>query len=275
MTEITATSLPREAASEAGREASPPGLDPSPPSTGIIPSTLSIIERVALDPRADVEKLERMLALQERIMAQEAARAFLEAKARIGRKLADVRIVKTKSVLYSIDKNDERKGKAEAFRYAPMEEIDKFIRPLLVDEGMEISYTTKVREGGGAEVVARLSHPNGHFMESSIPLPLDTTGGKSNVQAMGSTVKYGCRYTTCMLFNIVVLDDDDGTGGTIDKAQAKTIRELMISAGADEAGFLKFMHASSVDEIAYRDYRKAVSALEGKIAKKEKANDAG
>jgi hypothetical protein len=47
MTEITATSP--KVASEAGREALPPGQDPSLPSTGIIPSTLSLIERIARD----------------------------------------------------------------------------------------------------------------------------------------------------------------------------------------------------------------------------------
>jgi hypothetical protein len=44
--EITAASSP-DVAREAGREASPPSLDPSPPSTGIIPSALSLIERIA------------------------------------------------------------------------------------------------------------------------------------------------------------------------------------------------------------------------------------
>jgi hypothetical protein len=40
----------------------------APPSD--IPSTvLALIERVALDPRADVEKLERMMAMYERLKA--------------------------------------------------------------------------------------------------------------------------------------------------------------------------------------------------------------
>jgi len=45
-------------------------LLPAPPSDG--PSTvLALIERVALDPRADVEKLERTMAMYERLKASQ------------------------------------------------------------------------------------------------------------------------------------------------------------------------------------------------------------
>jgi len=44
-----------------------------------------------------------------------------------------------------------------------------------------------------------------------MPAPLDTTGGKSNVQAVGSTNSFLRRYVACNIFNIVVVgDDDDG-----------------------------------------------------------------
>ncbi len=50
-------------------------LLPVPPSNS--PSTvLALIERVALDPRADVEKLERMMAMYERLKAKEAELAY-------------------------------------------------------------------------------------------------------------------------------------------------------------------------------------------------------
>jgi hypothetical protein len=44
---------------------------------------LALIERVALDPRADVEKLERMMAMYERLKAKEAELAYNAAKGRI------------------------------------------------------------------------------------------------------------------------------------------------------------------------------------------------
>jgi hypothetical protein len=73
------------------------------------------------------------------------------------------------------------------------------------------------------------------------------------------------------------VDDDDGTGGTIDEAQTKTILDLIKKAKAGTK-FLKYMKAqteeagsleAAVATIAARDYRKAISTLEEQIAKAE------
>ena len=75
----------------------------APPSDS--PSTvLALIERIALDPRTDVEKLERMIAMYERLKAKEAELAYNAAKGRILKKLAGIKFVKNRSVLYEIEK---------------------------------------------------------------------------------------------------------------------------------------------------------------------------
>ena len=84
-------------------------LPPAPSSDS--PSTvLALIERVALDPHADVEKLERVMAMYERLKAKEAEFAYNAAKGRILRKLARIKIVKNRSVLYEIEKGKPQKG---------------------------------------------------------------------------------------------------------------------------------------------------------------------
>ena len=254
-------------------------LPPAPPSDG--PSAiLALIERVALDPCADVGKLERVIAMYERVKAKEAELAYNAAKGRILKKLAGIKIVKYRSVLCGIDKGKPQKGTYEAFKYAPLEEIDKHLRPLLAEEDMDLSYSDEPREGGDILIRGRLKHlPGGHYEDSFMPAPLDTTGGKSDVQAVGSTNSFLRRYVACNLFNIVVVgDDDDGTGGTIDEPQTKTILDLIKKANAGPK-FLKYMKAQSVAEagsldaavatIAARDYRKAISTLEEQIAKAE------
>jgi ERF superfamily len=252
---------------------------PAPPSDS--PSTvLALIERVALDPCNDVEKLERMMAMYHRLKAKEAELAYNAAKGRILKKLARIKIVKNRSVLPEIEKRKPQKGTYEAFRYAPLEEIDKHLRPLLAEEDMDLSYSDEPQEGGGILIRGRLKHlPSGHYEDSFMPAPLDTSGGKSSVQAVGSTNSFLRRYVTCNIFNIVVVgDDDDGTGGTIDKAQTQTILDLIKRAKIGPK-FLKYMKAQSVEEagsleaavatIAARDYRKAISTLEEQIAKAE------
>src|SRR5437868_12120729 len=120
----------------------------APPSDS--PSTvLGLIERVALDPGGDVEKLERIMVMYQRLKAKEAELAYNAAKGRILRKLARIKIVKNRSVLYEIEKGNPQKGTYQAFKYAPLEEIDKHLRPLLAKEEMDLSYSDEPREGGG------------------------------------------------------------------------------------------------------------------------------
>src|SRR6516165_10244776 len=251
----------------------------APPSDA--PSmVLVLIERLALDPSADVEKLARTMAMYERLKAKEAELAYNAAKGRILKKLASIKIVKNRSVLHEIEQGKPQKAAYEAFKYAPLEEIDKHLRPLLAQEDMDLSYSDEPREGDGIVIRGRLKHlPGGHYEDSFMPAPLDKTGGKSDVQAVGSTNSYLRRYVACNIFNIVVVgDDDDGTGGTIGEAQAKTILELIKKAKVGPK-FLKYMKAPSIAEagsleaavatIAARDYRKAISTLEEQIVKVE------
>src|SRR5271166_7004893 len=210
---------------------------------------LALIERVALDPRADVEKLERMMAMYDRLKAKEADLAYNAAKGRILKKLARIKIVKNKSALYEIEKGRPQRGTYEAFKYAPLEEIDKHLRPLLAKEDLDLSYSDEPQEGGGILIRGRLKHlPGGHYEDSFMPAPLDTSGGKSNVQAVGSTNPFLRRYVACNIFNIVVVgDDDDGAGGTIDEAQTKTILALIKKAKGGQR-FLQYMKAHSIAE---------------------------
>ena len=252
--------------------AAPPGDSSS--------TVLELIERAALDPRADVQKLDRMMAMYERLRAKEAELAFNAAKGRILKKLAGIKFVKNRPVIYEIENGKPQKGTYEAFKYAPLEEIDKHLRPLLAEENMDLSYSDEPREGGGIRIRGRLKHlPTGHYEDSFMSAPLDITGGKSEVQAAGSTNSFLRRYVVCNIFNIVVAgDDDDGAMGTIDEGQTKTILDLIKKAKVGPK-FLKYMKARSVEEagsleaavatIAVRDYRKAISTLEEQIAKAE------
>jgi hypothetical protein len=265
-----------------------PEIEGEPPAALLRPgrsvdsasAVLGLIERVALDPGADAEKLERMMAMYETLKAKEAEFAYNAAKGRILKKLAGIKILKNRSALNEISGAMPQKRSPEPFKYAPLEEIDKHLRPLLAEEGMDLSYSDEPAEGGAIRIRGRLKHlPGGYYEDSFMSAPPDTTGGKSNVQAVGSTNSYLRRYVACNIFNVVVVgDDDDGNGGTIDEAQFKTILALIKKAKVGPK-FLKYMKVQSVEEagslkaavatIAARDYRKAVSTLEEQIAKAE------
>jgi ERF superfamily len=250
------------------------------PSSDGATAVLALIERVALDPGADAAKLERIVAMYEGVKTKEAELAFNAAKGRILKKLAGIKLVKNRPALYEIEKGKPQKSTYEAFKYAPLEEIDKHLRPLLLEEEMDLSYSDEPREHGWIVIRGRLKHlPGGHFEDSFMPAPLDTSGGKSNVQGVGSTNSYLHRYIACNIFNIVVVgDDDDGNGGTIDETQTDTLLDLIKRAKVGPK-FLKYMRAQSIEQagsleaavatIASRDYRKAITTLEEQIAKAE------
>ena len=141
---------------------------PVAPSSDSPSTVLALIESVALDPHADVEKLERVMAMYERLKAKEAELAYNAAKGRILKKLARIKIVKNRSVFYEVEKGTPKKGIYEAFKYTPLEEIDKHLRPLLAEEHMDLSYSDEPREGDGILIRGRLKHlPGGHM---KIPL---------------------------------------------------------------------------------------------------------
>jgi hypothetical protein len=100
-----------------------------------------LIEKLALDADADIAKLERIIAMYERLKAKGAELAFNAAKARMLNKLSRVRVVKNRSVLCEIENGKSQRGAYEAFKYASLEEIDKHLRPLLVEEDMDLSYS--------------------------------------------------------------------------------------------------------------------------------------
>ena len=136
--------------------AAPPGDSSS--------TVLELIERVALDPRADVEKLDRMMAMYERLKAKEAELAFNAAKGRILKKLAGIKFVKNRPAIYEIEKGKPQKGTYEAFKYAPLEEIDKHLRPLLA--GREYGSLVFRRTAGGRR------HPDPRPSKASAERPL-------------------------------------------------------------------------------------------------------
>ena len=142
-------------------------------------TVLALINRIALDASADVEKLDQVMAFYERLKAKEAELQYNAAKGRILKRLAGIKIVKNRPALYETENGNPRNGICEAFKYAPLEEIDKHLRPLLAEEQMDLSYSDEPWENGGGIVIrGRLKHlPSGHYEDSFMPAPLDTTGG--------------------------------------------------------------------------------------------------
>ncbi|AZD86557.1 Phage related protein [Pseudomonas chlororaphis subsp. aureofaciens] len=163
---------------------------------------MSIIQQVAMTPGADIDKMERLMAMHERYQAQQAKQQYDEALARMQEELP---VIEERGEIRDKFKNVQS-------TYALWEDINEKIKPILARHGFGLSFRIPSTKGG-VEVEGVLSHRAGHREVTSIHLPADISGNKNAVQAVASSVSYGKRYTAGALLNFTTTgEDDDGQG---------------------------------------------------------------
>jgi hypothetical protein len=168
-------------------------------------SILSVIERAARSPDVDLDKMERLLAMQERIVEREAKAAYAASLARMQPELP---IIGERGGIK--DKN----GRVQS-TYALWEDVVGLITPVLSRHDFSLSFRTS-SDATSVTVTGVLAHAMGHSEQTSLTLPFDASGSKNAVQSVGSSTSYGKRYTASALLNLrtgVAEDDDGQTGG--------------------------------------------------------------
>lgn len=222
-------------------------------------NTVSMFERLARDPSVSVEKLERLMDLQDRANKRNAEAAFNAALAAMQ---ADLPTIKERGGI------KDRNGDVQS-KYALWEDVNAAILPVLKTHGFSLTFRQE-KTADGFCVTGVLSHREGHSERTSITLPADTSGSKNAVQAVGSSVSYGKRYTAGMLLNLTSADietDDDGRdagGKFITEEQAMTLASLIEEAKADKAKFLAWLKADSLEKVPAKIYGNAVAMLNKK-----------
>ena len=172
----------------------------APPAANDSSKLLAIIERVATDPAADIEKMERLLAMHERMKSRAAEEAFNEAmckaQSEMGRVSADAVNPQTLS------------------QYVTYGKLDAAARPIYTRHGFSISFN----EGEGApegfaRILAYVSRA-GFTRTYKMDMPADGKGAKggdvmTKTHATGSAHSYGKRYLLKDIFNIAIGEEDD------------------------------------------------------------------
>lgn len=162
-----------------------PALDPQ----------TQMLRELAADPNFDVAKLQAMVEMIERAQDRAAEQQFNAAFARMQPRIPII----------------GEKAKTNMGTYAPREDIVEVVRPILAEFGFSLAFRTDWPEGK-ISIVGILTHEGGHSRESRFLTDADKSGSKNDVQARGSAVEYGRRYTTTDLLNIATRKaDDDGT----------------------------------------------------------------
>lgn len=228
---------------------------------------LSLIERAARDPNVDVDKMERLFAMQQQSAERRAKVAF------------DTAFATMQAELPEIDKRGKivikEKGTEKVIQstpYALWDDTNRLIKPILTEHGFALSFRI-AQTPERITTTAVLSHCEGHREETGFSAPIDSTGSKNNVQGWGSSMAYGKRYAATALLNITTRGEDDdgkaaGADPTINDDQAIEIRDLIEATGTDEAAFCKYLGTEKLSALPAKDFDRAMMALKKKAAKR-------
>lgn len=163
-------------------------------------SLIQIISRAASDPTVDIDKMQQLLAMKERIDARNAEIEFNAA------------MKSCQSEIPAIYR--DRENTHTRSYYATLDAVNNKIIPVYTRHGFSLSFgTCDSKFEGWVRLTCRVSHVGGHSRDYQADLPLDGAGsqGKANktgVQAFGSTVSYGRRYLTLLIFNVTLTNED-------------------------------------------------------------------
>lgn len=156
---------------------------------------------IAVNQGADLDKLEKLMALQERWEANEARKAFTAAMT--GFRSEPVDIYKTKNVSFS----------GTNYNHAELSDVTEAINPALARHDLSFRWDVQQHDSNAVTVSCVLTHIAGHSERITMTAPPDDSGKKNRIQQIASTVTYLQRYTLLAITGMSTKGmDDDGRG---------------------------------------------------------------
>jgi len=212
-----------------------------PQSTDPVVAMIQTIERVALNPDVDVHKMERLMAMQERMMDRNAETAF------------NVAMSLAQSEVGFVNTDLENTGTGNS-KYASYVQMDRALRPVYTKYGFALSFNTETTEKADmVRVICYVTHKAGHTRNYSIDMPADGKGAKggdvmTKTHATGAASSYGMRYLLKLIFNVAIGEDDtDGNMPLVEEIiyisedQSNSLYAKIDEHGVNKAGFYKWL----------------------------------
>lgn len=228
---------------------------------------MQMIERAITNPAVDVDKLDKLLQVKDRVEAQHAEKAFNLAMAAAQNEMEPVR-------------TDAKNGSTSS-KYATYAALDRAVRPIYTKHGIALSFNTEDVEGDAVRVVCYVTG-HGHTRIYRITMPADGKGARggdvmTKTHATGSAASYGMRYLLKMIFNIATYaeDDDGNKAGRVQddkpRLSQKQIDELIEAceaAGLDRKEFLAFGRVERFEDIYADKFNVCMAAIKERGANK-------
>jgi len=158
--------------------------------------------KIAIEKGVPIDVLERLLAMRERLQGEQAEIEFREALSNFQSECPV--IVKRKEVY-------DKYGKLR-YRYAPLDDILKQIKPYLKENGLSYDIDTQITSNpSGITTIVKICHKLGHSKTTTFNVPVDKDSYMSEPQKWASAQTFSKRYAFCNGFGILTGDEDDDT----------------------------------------------------------------
>ena len=187
-------------------------IDPDPPTAMVqhqapeitpVSPMWAIIDRVVTDPSFPVEKLEKLLEIQQQHDAANARKAYTAALAAF--KADPPSIVKGQSTSF-----ESKTGGNVQYQYATLDAVTRAVIPALAQHGLSHHWNIE-QVPPRVTVTCVLTHRDGHSEGISMSAVEDESGLKNPIQRVASTVTYLERYTLLAITGLAAEGhDDDG-----------------------------------------------------------------
>jgi hypothetical protein len=192
-----------------------------PPQHSLAVVNPEVLILTAIEKNVPVETLEKLLAMRDKLVAEQARNAFFNDLAEFQRECPV--IVKDKDVL---NKPDSKGQQSVRYRYAPLDSIVRQIGTRLADYGFSYQFVTS-SENQCVQVTCHARHRMGHTESTTFTSNIDPQAFMNLAQKFGSALTFGKRYAFLAAFGIMTGEDDDDGQSTTESAGQKTAREKL------------------------------------------------
>ncbi len=191
--------------------------------TPATPATPATLVQMAVESGADLDRLEKLMDMQEKWEAREAKKSYLKAMAGFQKECPIIQ--KDAHVRF-----ETQKGITE-YDHPSLGGMLGQVGDLMGQYGLVRSWRM-IQDTGLMTVECIITHIDGHQESTSMVGPYDQSGGKNNIQAIGSTQKYLERYTFEAIIGAASGNDNDGNDSepileTINEKQIEEICEKL------------------------------------------------
>lgn len=227
-------------------------------------NTLALIAEALKDPNFKPESMRMVLDMHKEMVAEQARLDFTHAMRELKRKLPAIN--KDGKIEYK----DKGHGAAK-LRFASFENIHDVLKPLLDEFGFDLWFSSEPGAAGMMNVIGNLDHESGHARKTILPLPHDSSGGKSGSQGWASAFSFGKRIATIGLLNIqtkAIEDRDlDGNKPKMTKGGKPQVIEGEVLV---ENGTITQSDDDGIPKITQKQQDELVEALEAKHVTRKK-----